>query len=266
MNKALLFAAGFALLASPAFGQGSPRPPHAVGRPSVPYNPIINPADFTHVITNKYLTLKPGTKATYEKTTSKGITRVEMQVSGKTKRVMGVTALVVRNREWLNDRLTEDTRNWVAQDKDGNVWYFGEAVDHYEDGNLVDHDGSWKAGVDGAQPGILMLNNPKVGDTYRQEYYPGRAEDMRTVVAVGKRFAIPQGAFFENCVQIRGWSRINSESDHKYYCVGLGLMVVEEEDKERLKLVSFSTGPVPKPLRVRAMLASQRERHSPDLR
>ena len=120
---------------------------------------------------------------------------------------MGVTTLVVRDREWLNDQMAEDTRDWVAQDKDGNVWYFGEAVDNYEDGKLVDHDGSWEAGVDGALPGIVMLSNPKAGDTYRQEYYPGKAEDMGTVVAVGKKVTVPQGAF-EDCVQIRDWSRI----------------------------------------------------------
>ena len=138
------------------------------------------------MITNKYYPLKPGMKATYEKKTSKGIERIEIEVTGETKKVMGVTALVVRDREWLNDQLKEDTRDWVAQDKDGNVWYFGEAVDNYENGKLVNHDGSWEAGVDGAKPGIVMLNNPKVGDTYRQEYYPGKAEDMGTVVAVGK--------------------------------------------------------------------------------
>ena len=266
MNKTLLFAAGFALLTSPAFGQGSSRPADAAGQVSAPYNPTINPADFTHVITNKYLTLKPGTRATYEKTTSKGITRVEMKVTGKTKRVMGVHALVVRNWEWLNDQLIEETRDLVAQDKDGNVWFFGEAVDHYQDGELAGHDGTWEAGVDGAKPGILMLADPKVGDTYRQEYYPGKAEDMGTVVAVGKRVTVPQGAFFENCVQIRDWSRIESKSQHKYYCVGIGLMIVEEEAAEQLKLVSFSTEYLPKLRWTRGTLASQRERHSPHLR
>ena len=114
----------------------------------------------------------------------------------------------MRDREWLNGQLTEETRDWVAQDKDGNVWYFGEAVDNYENGKLVNHEGSWEAGVDGAKPGIVMLSNPRAGDTYRQEYYPGTAEDMGTVVAVGKRISIPRGASFEDCVKIRDWSRV----------------------------------------------------------
>jgi hypothetical protein len=243
MNKVLLFAAGFALLTSPAFGQALPRPPDAGDQVSAPYNPTINPADFSHVISNKYYTLDPGMKAGYEKKTSKGITRARTDVTGETRTVMGVTTLVVRNREWLNDQLVEDTRDWIAQDKDGNVWYFGEAVDNYENGKLVNHDGSWEAGVDGAKPGILMLNNPKAGDTYRQEYYPGKAEDMATVVAVGMRVTLPRGPFFENCVQIRDWNRLKPrEFEHKYYCVGVGALVLEEKGAERLKLVTFIKG------------------------
>ncbi len=240
MNKVLLLAASLALLAPPAFGQEPSRPAGAGDPVSSSYKPNINPADFTHVISNKYYTLKPGTKATYEKKTSKGIKRVEIEATGETRKVMGVTALVVRDREWLNDQLAEDTRDWVAQDKDGNVWYFGEAVDNYEDGKLVDHDGSWEAGVDGALPGIVMLSNPKVGDTYRQEYYPGKAEDMGTVVAVGKKITVRQGAF-EDCVQIRDWSRIKEgEVEHKYFCAGAGLLVLEEKATERLELVTLS--------------------------
>jgi hypothetical protein len=256
MKKALLFIAGLALLTSPAFGQGSLRRADSADHVNAPYNPTVNPADFTHVITNKYLMLKPGTKATYEKTSPEGVKRVEMKVTGKTARVMGVTTLVVLNREWLNDQLMEETKDWVAQDKDGNVWHFGEAVRDYQAGTL--EEGSWKAGVDGAKPGILMLNDPKVGDTYRQEYRRGKAEDMGTVVAVGKRVAIPQGAFFEDCVQVRDWSRIKSGSEHKYHCVGVGLMVLEEKGAEQLKLVGLSVEPIPD-LRTARTLASRRE-------
>jgi hypothetical protein len=238
MNKALIFAAGCALLASPAFGQGAPRPADPTGQADPSYDPKIIPADFTHVLTNKYYPLKPGMKATYEMKTSKGVERVEIEITGETKQVMGVTALVVRDREWLDGQLKEDTRDWVAQDKDGNVWYFGEAVDNYKDGKVVNHDGSWEAGVDGGKPGILMLANPKVGDTYRQEYYPGKAEDMGTVVAVGKRVTVPHGTF-EDCVQIRDWSRIESGSEHKYFCAGVGL-ALEEESAGRLELVTLS--------------------------
>jgi len=244
MNKALLLAAGFTLLTSPAFGQGSPRPADAGDQVSTPYNPAINPADFTHVISNKYYTLNPGMKAGYEQKTLKGITRTRIEVTGETKTVMGVTTLVVRDRKWLNGQLVEDTRDWVAQDKDGNVWYFGEAVDYYKDGKLVNHDGSWEAGVDGAKPGILMLNNPKPGATYRQEYYPsGKVEDMGTVVAVGISVRLPQGPFFQNCVHIREWNPLKKDYiEHKYHCVGVGTIALKIQGAERLKLVTFSKG------------------------
>jgi hypothetical protein len=266
MNKTLAFAAGFALLTSPAFAQESSRAAIAGSQVGASYNPAIDPADFTHVITNKYYSPKPGMKAAYEKRTSEGIGRVELEVTGKTKKVMGVTTLVIRVREWLNDKMVEETRDWVAQDKDGNVWYFGEAIDNYERGKLVNHDGSWEAGVDGAKPGILMLNNPKAGDTYRREYYPGKAEDMATVIAVGRKLKLPHGAFFENCVQIRDWSRLKKESDYKYHCVGIGLMVLERQGAERLKLVSFSNQNAPKLRWTRRTLASQGELQSYPLR
>jgi hypothetical protein len=223
---------------SPAIGQEVPRPPAAEA--DAPYDPVINPTEFTHLITNKYYPLRPGMKAIYEEKSEQGRKRVEIEVTGETKKVMGVTALVVLDREWLNEELHEETRDWVAQDKEGNVWYFGEAVGNYEDGKLVSDDGSWEAGVDGAKPGILMLANPKVGDTYRQEYYPSKAEDMGTVVAVGKKVVVPQGVF-EDCVQIRDWSRIKEgDTEHKYYCAGAG-MVLEEEESHRLELITLST-------------------------
>jgi hypothetical protein len=233
MNKAFVFAAGLALLTSPAFGQGSPRLADA------PYNPTINPADFTHVVTNKYYPRNPGMKATYGKNTSKGAERIEVEVTGETKSVMGVTLLVVREREWVNEQLVEDTKDWIAQDKDGNVWHFGEAVDNYKDGRLVDHDGSWEAGADGAKPSILMLGNPKVGDTYRKEHDPTKGEDSETVAAVGKKVTVPQGTF-EDCVQIRDWNSIKDESDQKYYCAGAGL-VLKQDGSERLELMTLST-------------------------
>ncbi len=61
---------------------------------------------------------------------------------------MGITTLVFRTREWLNNQLTEEAIHWVAQDRDENVWNFGEVVGHYKDGKLINHNGSWEAGVD----------------------------------------------------------------------------------------------------------------------
>jgi hypothetical protein len=238
MNKHLLFAAGLALLAPPAFAQGSPA--QARNQATAAYNPIINAADFSPVISNKYYTLNPGMKAGYEQATSKGIKRMQIDVAGDTKTVMGITTLVVQHREWLNGWLMEDARGWFAQDKHGNVWYFGEAVEAYKGGKLVKGDDSWEAGVEGAKPGILMFGDPKPATTYRREYHPGRAEDMATVVAVGIRVRLPQGPLFQNCVHMREWSPLKKgEIENKYYCVGIGAMVLMQEGADRLKLVTF---------------------------
>jgi hypothetical protein len=208
------------------------------------YNPAIDPNDFVAFIDNKYFSLAPGTKFTYEKEEKEGIERIEVIVTHETREIMGVTTTVVRDRQWFNGELLEDTRDWYAQDKYGNVWYFGEAVDHYRKGKLKHHKESWEAGVNGAKPGIIMPKDPKVGDSYRQEYHKGTAEDMATVVAVRKEVAVPSGVF-EGCLQIRNWSPIDrSDNEYKYYCPDVSFVVIDEEAplirKERAELVGFA--------------------------
>lgn len=190
------------------------------------YNPMINPDDFVPRVDNKYFNLKPGTTFSFQN--KSGTERVEIAVTTETRKVMGVAATVLRAREWKNGVLWEDTYDWYAQDKAGNVWYFGEAVDNYRDGRIAHHTGSWEAGVDGAKPGIVMRADPQIGESYRQEYYKGRAEDMGTVVATDKQLTVPHGTF-ENCLQIRDWSLIEHGKEHKYYCPGVGFLVREEK-------------------------------------
>jgi hypothetical protein len=189
------------------------------------YDPVINPDDFVPVIDNKYFTLKPGTKFTYQNRT--GTERGEVTVTDEVKKLMGVTTTGVRVTEWRNGLLREDTTDWYAQDKAGNVWYFGESVNNYRDGKLVHHTGSWEAGVGGAKPGILMRADPQLGDSYRQEYYLGRAEDIGTVVAVGQKVTVPYGTL-ENCVQIRDSSPLDPIAEFKYFCADIGFLALEE--------------------------------------
>ena len=189
------------------------------------YNPVINPEDFVSEINNRYFTLKPGTKFTYKNRS--GTERIEATVSNETKKLMGVTTTGVRVTEWRNGLLKEDTTDWYAQDKEGNVWYFGESVNNFVDGKLVHHTGSWEAGVDGAKPGIIMRANPQVGESYRQEFSPGRAEDMGTVVAIGQKVTVPFG-ILENCVQIRDSSPLDPTAEFKYFCPDIGFLALEE--------------------------------------
>ena len=207
------------------------------------YNPTINPDDFVPHIDNKYFTLKPGTKFRYENKMDEEREQIEVEVTNETRQVMGVTATIVRDRVWLNNELVEDTRDWYAQDKEGNVWYFGEDVDNYENGKLKDHKGAWEAGIDGAKPGIIMPANPKPSYSYRQEYYQGKAEDMGDIVATDKKVTVAYGTF-ENCLQTRDWNKIDENAnEYKYYCPDVGFAVLEESvsgGTEKVELISVT--------------------------
>ena len=123
--------------------------------------------------------MKPGTTFIYEGGTQRG----EMTVTHDTRKVMGVECVVVDHKGWEGGKLIERTYDWFAQDDKGTVWYFGEDTKEYENGEVVSTKGSWEAGVDGAKPGIIMQADPKVGQSYHQEYYPGEAMDMARVIS-----------------------------------------------------------------------------------
>jgi len=145
-------------------------------------------------------------------------------VTNETKEIMGVTCVVVRDTVTVDGELVEDTFDWYAQDKYGNVWYFGEESKQYEDGDLVSLEGSWKAGVDGAQPGIIMEADPVVGDLYRQEFAPGEAEDMGEVLALGETVTVPAGTFTD-CLKTKDFTPMEPEVvEHKYYAPGVGVV------------------------------------------
>src|SRR5215211_7761751 len=182
------------------------------------YAPHINPAHFTTKIDNEYLPLKPGTTFVYE---GKG-ERDEMSVTHDTKMVMGVECVVVDDRAWEEGKLIEKTYDWFAQDKEGSVWYFGEDTKEYKDGEVVSTKGSWEAGVDGAKPGVIMQAEPEVGQSYRQEYYPGEAEDMAKVQSLNASVTVPYGSF-DHVLETREWTTLEpSYDEHKYYARGVG--------------------------------------------
>lgn len=190
----------------------------------------INPADFVTGVNNPFFTLTPGTTFVYEGEDDEGETeRIVVEVTGQRKTVLGVACTVVRDRVYVDDELVEDTFDWFAQDKHGNVWYFGEDVKNYEGGQLVDTLGSWEAGVDGAEPGYIMLADPKVGDTYQQEYYAGEAEDMAEVLSLNATVNIDYGTF-NNCLQTKEWTPLEPGiTEHKFYCREIGFVIYEKK-------------------------------------
>ncbi|QYJ16669.1 hypothetical protein Rxycam_02504 [Rubrobacter xylanophilus DSM 9941] len=204
-----------------------PYAPEVAERPASSYSPQIEPYDFVKRIDNPYFPLRPGTTLVYEGKTREGIERTEFHITRQTKEIMGVECTVVRDRVFLDGELIEDTFDWHAQDKEGNVWYFGENTKEYENGKVVSTEGSWKAGVDGAKPGIVMQANPRVGDSYRQEYYRGHAEDMAEVLStdasgLNDSVSVPYGSF-HNVLMTKEWSPLEANVlEYKYYAAGVG--------------------------------------------
>ena len=212
------------------------------GGPDVVYDPIIDPDNFVDGIDNPYLPLKVGNKWVYEAETEDGTERIEVTVTNQTKVIMGVTCTVVRDTVSLEGELIEDTYDWFAQDKDGNVWYFGEDSKEYDDGE-VDTAGSWESGVGGARPGVLMMAKPLAGFTYRQEYYKGEAEDMAEVIHLNETLTIDYGTY-SNVLVTREWNPLEpGEEEYKYYASGVGVIKEVEEggDSERVELIEFTS-------------------------
>lgn len=209
-----------------------------------PYDPPVDPENFTSTIDNPFLPLVPGTTRIYEAETEDGVEVIEVTVTGETREILGVTCVVVRDTVTLDDELIEDTWDWFAQDLAGNVWYFGEHSREYEDGELVGLEGSWEAGVDGARPGIVMPAEPEVGDFYRQEYLIGEAEDVAGVVALDQTVTVPAGTF-NGCAQTEDLTPIEPDVlEAKYYAPGVGVVLeVNLVDGERVELIEVITEP-----------------------
>src|SRR6266540_7125332 len=179
----------------------------AAAKPSaIPPPPEIDPANFVRRVTNPFFPLPPGTKFFYKGTTDGTPTSNETYVTHKTKKILGVTTTVVHDQGFENGVLVEDTFDWYAQDVDGNVWYFGEDTKELdENGNVISTEGSWEAGVNGAEPGIIMEANPKKGDKYQQEFAAGVAEDMAQVIGFEDTFCVRYGCF-EDVLVTKEWT------------------------------------------------------------
>jgi len=186
--------------------------------------PVFEPGGFTTVVDNPYFPLRPGTTFVYQTRSGKGTDVDTVTVTRETRVILGITALVVRDRAWRGGRLEEDTFDWYAQDRRGNVWYLGEDTREYRDSAVVSTAGSWEAGRDSAHAGIIMPAVPELGMVYRQEYRPGVAEDMARVVNLEAR-ALVMGDSIAGCLETEEWSPLErGVRERKLYAPGLGLV------------------------------------------
>jgi len=189
--------------------------------------PALNPGDFVSVIDNRYFPLVPGRTFVYQPV-GEGNVLNTMEVTYAVKVILGVTCIVVHDWETVDGKLTEDTYDWYAQDKYGNVWYFGEDTIAYLPGGSFSTEGSWEAGVDGARAGIVMLADPRPGLSYQQEYYEDVAEDMGKVLRLNASVSIGLGDF-AGCLKTKEWTPLEPGAiEHKYYAPGIGLVLIEE--------------------------------------
>jgi hypothetical protein len=205
----------------------------------------LHPSDFVPRVDNPWFPLKPGSSWHYRGVDDGGPFTDNMRVTHRTKTILGVSVTVVHDEVLRHGNVRENTYDFYAQDRHGNVWYFGENTKELDrHGHVTSREGSFRAGRDGARPGVLFPGDPRVGQTARQEYYKGHAEDHFKILKVGTRVSTPYVSS-RHAVETKEWSPLEPNVvDHKYYVRGVGDVkeVAVKGPTERLRLVSFHRG------------------------
>ena len=214
--------------------------------PPGPYSfPFPAPSEFVAEIDHPLLPLRPGATWVYEEVSANERNRIVVTVTDRSKIIEGVRAVVVHDRVTTEaGEPVEDTYDWYAQDREGNVWYLGEDTKAYE-GKNVSTEGSWEHGVDGAKAGVAMPGEPWVGLSYYQELYRGHAEDAGEVLDLDASAKVPYGSF-ENLLKTADTTALEPDLiEHKYYAPGIGMVydqTVRGGDDE-VRLLAFTPGP-----------------------
>lgn len=204
------------------------------------YDPVIDPTNFTTTIDNPYFPLVPGTTFTY--LTPNGAIRDVFAVTHDTRVINGVTCVQVHDSVYTDGELTEDTLDFFAQDREGNVWYFGENTAEFENGLLATIEGSFLSGLNNDKAGIIMKAHPAPGDFYRQEFSLANAEDYAETLNLNSRIVVPYGRF-NNCLKSEETTPLEPDAlEDKYYAPGVGnVLTVDLVTGERDELISITT-------------------------
>jgi hypothetical protein len=183
-----------------------------------------DPAQLASTGRNPYFVLEPGHHIVLEE----GASRMFVTVLDETKVIAGVETRVVEERETVKGQVTELSRNYVAIHKQTHdVLLFGEYVNNYKNGKVVNHTGSWTAGVGKAQVGLLLPGKPHVGYRYYQEQAPGVTTDRVEIVSMTIALKTPAGAY-ENCLRTEVSSPATpGEKEYRTYAPGIGLAKFE---------------------------------------
>jgi hypothetical protein len=197
-------------------------------------------------IDNPYWPMHVGSRWVYRETDAHGARqKIVVTVTDRTKLVAsGVTGRIVHDRATEDGQVVEDTFDYYAQDAAGNIWYLGEDTTEYENGKPVSKEGSWEAGVDGAQAGIVMLAHPKVGRRYREERYPGHAMDGAKVLSRSEQAQVPFG-HFRHVLLTKNFNPLEPRMlEYKLYARGVGpvLEVAVSGGSDRAELLRYRRG------------------------
>jgi hypothetical protein len=245
--KAIALVSSAVLLAATACGSGgakssstqaasSPAPIHGS------YAPKIDPSNFVAAVDNPYFPLEPGTGSHFKGVRGKTPQVDDAVVISRTVVILGVKCTVVRDTVSERGRPIERTFDFYAQDRQGNVWYMGEDSFELKNGKFAKASDSWRGGVDGAKPGIIMLAHPRAGLSYRQEYYPpGEALDQARVLGFNASVKVPYGTF-KHVLVTSDFSPLEPQTEHKFYAAGVGEIseAVVKGHHEAFELVSVS--------------------------
>lgn len=217
---------------------------NAASGPRAASAPGFDPNNFVAVIDNPYYPLPVGRTLVYSGLKDGQTQRDTVTVTNQTKVILGVTATVVSDIADHDGTVLERTSDWFAQDRQGNVWYLGEDTVHYLAHGKADTSGSWEAGVNGAEPGIVMEANPQIPDSYRQEYLVGEAEDTAWIVDRGTTLRVPYGRITNALTTLEATRLEPGAYDQKIYGPGIGIVseLAITGDPENAKLESV-TGP-----------------------
>jgi hypothetical protein len=187
---------------------------------------------FSAHIDNPYFPLLTGMRWEYRGKEERHPSRDVVRVTGRIRVIEGVPCMAIDDRVFLDGRLAERTTDWYTQGPHGTVWYYGERTAELDrHGRVTSREGSWRAGVDGARPGIYMPAHPRVGEEHAQEHYAGHAEDrFRVVHRAGPFLATREFTRLEPGIR-----------DGKWYVKGIGQVreATLKGPQEYADLVSF---------------------------
>lgn len=203
------------------------------------------PPGFSATVNNPWFPLVPGTTYHYTGVKDGKHSRDLLHVTNRTKTIDGAPCVVVRDRLYLDGKLAERTTDYYTQDAKGNVWYFGETTAELDaHGHVTSRAGTWMAGQNGAKPGIYLPANPHAGESGRQEYYKGQAEDHYAVIRLFHTVTGPGG---RTVLLTKEWTPLEpGVLDHKMYAYGVGTVLEQTErgGDERNELVGVTRGAV----------------------